>query len=260
MDQDNIKNELRDLNSELPANSSQPLFSVPEGYFDGLAARILEKVKKEENGVTDELSALSPFLAGLSKENVYHLPEGYFDENMAALSFLVKEDASNLLNAIGKELPYTVPKNYFDQLPDQLMANLTRPKAKVVPFFSRTWMKVAAAAVIGGIICVGGYQLLNNDASNQPSTANAYKPADTANDLVAKNKASVANDIKNVSTKELDEFIGTVPYNPAKLQKKNQTSVTGNDVEVFLKDISENEMDAFLDQLPTADADLFVID
>lgn len=259
MDQDNIQNELRDLNSLLPANSSQPLFSVPEGYFDGLAARILENVKKEDNGAAAELSALSPLLASLSKENVYYLPEGYFEENIAALPFVVKEDASVLLNTIGKDLPYTVPDNYFDLLPERTMANLTRPKAKVVPFFSRTWMRVAVAAVIGGAICVGGYQLLNNDTSNGPSTATVYQPADTAKNLVAENKTTVAQDIKNVSTEELDAFIGAVPYNPAKFQKK-VPSPAGNEVEVLLKDVSENEINAFLDQLPTADAELFVID
>ena len=43
--QNNIQDELRSMNSELPVENSQNTFSVPQGYFDGLAASIITKVK-----------------------------------------------------------------------------------------------------------------------------------------------------------------------------------------------------------------------
>ena len=67
--QNNIQDELRGLNSNLPAyNSQQNPFSVPEGYFDGLAAFVLAKIKGQNTSVADELKDISPFLANLSRE------------------------------------------------------------------------------------------------------------------------------------------------------------------------------------------------
>src|SRR5690242_253919 len=107
--QNNIQDELRGLNSSLPVNNSQPPFSVPEGYFNGLAASILAKVKGQSSAAADELQELSPLLAGIPKTIPYTVPEGYFEQNMASLLFLVNEAESPVLAAIDKAMPYSVP-------------------------------------------------------------------------------------------------------------------------------------------------------
>lgn len=257
--QNNIQDELRSMNSGLPVNNSQLPFSVPEGYFNGLAAQILAKVKEQASTAADELQELSPLLAKISKTGPYILPEGYFEENLSVLPPFTKEE-SPVLAAIGKTFPYQVPQGYFEHLPQQIVTGVIRPKARVVPFFSRTWLKVAAAAVIGGAIILGGYQLLN-DSTNEPPTALTYTTGDTTENLVAKNETpTVVQEIKNVSTEDLDAFINTVPLNKAKLQTTASSTVERKEVKELLKDISATELDAFLEQLPTADADLFVID
>jgi hypothetical protein len=258
--QNTIQDELRSLNSSLPANNQQTPFSVPEGYFEGLAGQILAKAKGQPVSVADELQQLSPLLAGIPKITPYELPEDYFDNSNDSLPFLVNEVESPVLAAIGKNVPYTVPENYFGQLPNEILAKLPRPKTKVVPFFSRTWMKVAVAAVIGGIVFIGGYRLLsNNDEAVMPETAR--QKADTTRQLMAQNEtATVLQDITSISTSELDEFMKAVPLNPAKVEKPAFPTTQKSEVNDLLKGVSEKEIDAFLEQLPTADETLSVID
>ena len=253
--QNNIQDELRGLNSGLPVNNSQPSFSVPEGYFDGLAASILAK-EKGQSSAAEELQELSPLLAGIPKTIPYTVPEGYFEQNMASLPFLVNEAESPVLAAISKVMPYSVPAGYFDEFPQRVLAQL-RPKAKVVPLFARGWMRAATAAVIGGIVFIAGHHYLNRGISGQT----AYQqPADTTQQLVAKTDKTVVQDLQKASTKELDEFIQTTQVNPDKVQKPVYASKETKEVKEMLKGVSEKEIDSFLEQLPTGNEDLMVID
>jgi hypothetical protein len=152
-----------------------------------------------------------------------------------------------------------VPDGYFEQVPQQILSTLARPKAKLVPFFSRTWMKAAVAAMIGGIIFLGGYRLLHNPEETMPADM-AKQSADTTRNLVAKNRTNVTQEMKNISTEELDEFMKTVPYQAAKKQKSAFQPKQEKDIEELLKDVSQKEIDAFLDAIPTADENLMVID
>lgn len=255
-DQNNIQDELRDLNSGLPVNNSPTPFSVPEGYFDGLAASILAKVKGQSPTAAEELNELSPLLASLSKQMPYGLPAGYFEDNLSALPAFMQESESPLLASIGKELPYAVPQGYFDQLPQQVLAAVSQPKGKVVPLFSRTWMRAAVAAVMGGVIFLSGYQYFNSGGDAQTA---AQQPVDTSKNWMAKNEHPVVQDIKNASTRELEEFINTVPVAP---QEKATAAKPAEKTAVkeMLKDVSVKEIDAFLEQLPTNDEDLALID
>ena len=259
-DQDNIQDELRSLNSGLPGSNSQhPPFSVPEGYFDGLAASILAKVKAQTLSPADELQELSPLLAGISKQMPYSLPAGYFDENMATLPFLTGETESMVLKAIGKELPYTVPQGYFENLPEQVLEKLSSPKAKLVPLFARRWMRAAVAAVVGGVMLIGGYRLLNTQENEEPAAENRQL-ADTTGKMVASNnQSSVVQDIKQASTEELDAFIKSVPLNTGKISAVVAKQTDQKKVKELLKDVSVKEIDNFLEQLPSADADLATI-
>jgi hypothetical protein len=257
--QDNIQDELRSLDSGLPVTNSPSPFSVPEGYFDGLAASILAKAKAQTVSVADELQELSPLLAGISRQMPYTLPEGYFYDNLSALPFLVTEKESAVLAAIGKTNPYSVPEDYFDALPHQITAKLFRPKAKVVPFFSRTWIKVAAA-VVGGVILLGGYFLLNQPISSNDPVAATYPSADSSENFVAKTESSVVQEIGTISTEEIDAFIQTVPLNLVR-SRSASTELTGKEqFAEMLQGVSASEIDAFLEQIPTADENLTVID
>jgi hypothetical protein len=260
-DQNNIQDELKSLNSSLPVNNNPSPFSVPEGYFEGLAAEVLSKVKAQDASAAEELQALSPLLAGFPKKLPYSIPDGYFDETAAVLSSFTKEDEeSPLLDAIGKNMPYTIPRGYFEQLPSQIMTTVSRPKAKLVPFLPRTWAKLAVAAAIGGIVFFGGYRLFNNSPEIPEPLATTKPATETSNSQVAQNKAGLTPDIKDISKEEVEAFVKTLPLNPAKVQPASFRPADKQEMAKWLKDVPQAEIDAFLEALPTADENLTVID
>jgi hypothetical protein len=255
-DRNNIQDELKDLNSNLPWKRGQAPFSVPDGYFDGLASAVLARIKTQ-SAVAEELAELSPLLSSVPKTMPYTLPEGYFEENLSLLPFLSGEEkASPLLSRAGKDMLYTVPQGYFESLPQQVLAKIGRPQAKVVPLFSRGWMRAAIAAVVGGIIFISGYQYFNNTGDAQTASQQAV---DTSKTWVAKNDPAALQGLKAVSPKELEEFIETVPLTLAGNGEKSSVTVGKGEVESLLKGVSEKEIKSFLEQLPIVDEDLTII-
>lgn len=252
--EDNIQDELKNLNSGLPANADGLPFSVPRGYFDGLAASILAKVKTQ-NAVAEELAELSPLLATLPKAMPYSLPADYFDENLSALPFLFPATESQL-NAAGKEMPYAIPPGYFEHLSQQVLAKVRRPERKLVPLFSRGWMRAAVAAVVGGIIFISGYQYFNRGGQGQSVV---QRSADTSGSWMARNGQTVLQALKNVSSKDLDEFIEAVPMMLTEKGKGSSASAGKGEVEKLLKGVSKKEIENFLEQLPSIDEDLAII-
>ena len=248
--QKHIQDELKSLESNLSFNNNQP-FSVPDGYFDGLAASVLAKIKSSEASAKSELGELSPLLAGIPKVTPYSVPFSYFQENVETVPGLIQEPTSLVLSNIGKELPYSVPEGYFENLSDQVLSKVSIP-ARVVPLFARTWMRVATAAVVAGALFFAGLQLFSN--KNEGSEI-ADKPSDTTQTLVARNGPAIEKVIKQASTKELEEFVETVQVN-GKASGKSE-SESQKEVEELLKDVSTNEMESFLSTLPV-DEDLLI--
>lgn len=244
--QKNIQDELKALESSLSFNNNQP-FSVPEGYFGGLAAAILAKVKGSEVSAEAELGELSPLLAGIPKITPYSVPFSYFSENLDDVPGILQEPDLVVLNYVGKELPYAVPQGYFENLPEQILERISEPKAKVVPLFARTWMKMAAAAVVTGALIFGGLQLF----SGKPDEIITIAVKQTDSTQTAQNNKPVLKEIKQASTKELEEFIETVQVTAA----NTNGSIASNkgEVEDLLKDVSTNEMETFLSELSTDD-------
>ncbi len=248
-----IQNELRRHNSGLPFNNNQP-FSVPEGYFEGLSASVLAKVKSSISPVQTELGELSPLLAGIPKITPYSVPFFYFEQNTEIIPDFSKEPDIHFLKEAGKTLPYTLPQNYFITLSERISTKVERPKAKLLPLFAGKWMRIAAAAVVGGILFLAGYEYFN-DKSHAPV---ANYPIETNKTLVAHNSPTIEQEIKKASTKDLEEFIKNIPV--AKERKVETTSADKETVKELLKDVSDAEMETFLAATPTADDDLFVTD
>lgn len=228
-----IKDELNGLNSQLPQDPDGSPYSVPEGYFEGLAGSILSRIKtgSPEVSPATEIAELSPLLAGLSREMPYAVPGNYFSSTIDGLSILVREDETPaVLKYIGKELPYEVPYDYFEELPSVILKKVTN-RGRVVPMIRRKWMHLAAAALVAGIITLSGISYFN-------------KPSVDPN-------APIAQQLKNVSTKELDEFI-------------NNTTVTTEararttEVKHLLQDVSVNDLEAFLEEVPTEEEEILI--
>lgn len=239
-----ISDELRELNSSLPAYAKEPVFTVPDGYFEHFAASVLAKVKAiEAASVNDELSHLSPLLAAIPRTMPYSLPENYFAGLDSGLPALLEEEVlPSVLGEHHRRMPYETPAGYFETLPGSVLARVERPGAKVVPMRTRGWMRVAAAAVVAGVMALSGY-LYFGGSSNTP-------------DFQSNPEEWVAKKLKGVSTDALEDFIQTADATP------NGTSTArgrGPEVRSMLKDVSDRELENFLEQVPTDDEELSVI-
>jgi hypothetical protein len=230
----NIQDELNELNSGLNSNSNDP-YSVPEGYFEGLAASVLAKIKGETPvSAMEELAQLSPFLAGIPKKMPYAVPEDFFQSNIEGLkAFTSESEESLVLSFIDKEMPYEVPAGYFANVPEQVLEKVSdRQGAKVVPMGGRRrWTRLAVAAAVTGIVVVSGIFYFNNRGGNSV----------TSDPVMA---------VKKASTEELNDFINAT----AVTDDKSQVTVNNNPkaAKIFA-DVSDKELNDFLDQMPTDD-------
>ena len=171
---DNILQELNELNSTLATITPQNPYAVPVGYFDGLAARVLNRIKAmEAANAAEELGYLSPVLSDISKQIPYSVPQGYF-EGLAGKALqavnksndhqTAKEELvtlSPLLSGLKKEMPFSVPQGYFESLSENISREENKPVTKIISITSRKWFRYAAAAVIIGIVVTTGLLFLS---------------------------------------------------------------------------------------------------
>lgn len=238
-----IQEELNGLNSQLPSETSGTPYSVPEGYFEGFAASVLSKIRAvPELSAREEIAELSPLLAGISRKMPYELPDQFFqtlDEDL--LFIMADEEESVTLSMIKKDMPFEVPAGYFNDLPQQVLEKLPSQGAKVIHMSSRKWMRVAVAAIFVGVITISGLLYFNGK-----------------NDVTVDNPQWVAKKLKNVSDRDLDEFVKTTDLNASSSVTAQNKSVKTAEVKKLLQDVSDNELDAFLNQVPVAEEELAI--
>jgi hypothetical protein len=119
-----IRNELKGLNSPLADMPRTMPYEVPQGYFESL-----------EDGIT---------LMRAGKEMPYVIPQGYFEGLATEILFEV--------NKPQQQHPFSVPGGYFDALPAELLAKAKQSdkKPKTISIGVTIWKNVrwAAAAVL----------------------------------------------------------------------------------------------------------------
>lgn len=222
---DNILEELRDLNSSLAQQKPGNIYQVPAGYFDGLAAQVLGRIKAfETNDPVEELNHLSPFLSKVSKKMPYAIPQDYF-EMLDLVTENAKEELSSispLLSSLNKEMPYTVPQGYFEQL---VLAPVQKQPARIVSLSARKWFKFAAAAVITGIIVLAGYLYMNGRTESGKKVM-----------------AKVKTDLKKMNDTEKDKLMdfidaGLSGHETAQVSQDNKTTI-----KELIQDISDEEL------------------
>jgi len=121
-----ILTELNDLGSTLANSSLQNTYTIPEGYFEELANKVLCRIKAlETSDAIEELQLLSPLLIQINRETPYTVPVGYFDGLEEKLMQGIREHAdyqtsgeelaslSPMLSSMSKKMPYTLPAGYF---------------------------------------------------------------------------------------------------------------------------------------------------
>jgi len=233
-----ILNELNDIGSALGNYSPQNIYTVPNGYFEGLPTQVLNRIKAlDATDAKEELEYLSPLLSNVSKEMPYSVPAGFFQNLSDNILQKIGEHSNHqtseeeiaslspLLSSLKNENPYSVPAGYFESLE-------TKPEkqgAKVVSITRRRWYRLAVAAAVIGIIAIGGLLFI------KPEIDPNKKPLAWINKNVN----------KKVSQDKLDEFVklaedetvNTVPENDVTNQAE---------IKELMKDVSEKEIEDFL--------------
>lgn len=236
----NILQELREMGSLLVDHQSEPVYTVPEGYFTGLVDEVLMRIKAMENqGASDEIESLSPLIAGITRKMPYDIPSDFFDsvnkqvfqsnDKLSAKEEL--EIISPLLSSLEKALPYTVPKGYFEKA-------IAAPSAttKVISLTGRKWFKYAAAAAMITAAATTIFVI---------STKDKIDPATNSYTWVEKK-------MKKVSTDDIENFVSladeTLPGKDA------IASVKTNEVQDMIKDIPVSDIQEFLSEIPQDDS------
>lgn len=265
---EDIFQELNELKSPLATFTRQNVYIVPAGYFEGLAAQVMNRIKALEatdaaaDPIAIGLSYLAPSFINISRQMPYAVPAGYFEGLADKVMELVRENndylekesfgqsakeeletLSPLLSGMKKTMssrtghsggPYTVPAGYFENLTE----NRNKPAAKIVSFAHRNWFSYAAAAVVAGVIVLAGLVYLSSRNNVDP---------------VGQPYAWVKKSIKKVDKADIDAFV-----NLADEELSNQASVAAipvspGEIKELMKDVSDKEIQDFLDTTPDAE-------
>jgi len=120
-----ILNELKELSPLIAGMEKTNVFTVPQGYFEGLADHILNLCKAEAPAILNDFS----------RQQQQEVPAGYFDNLADTIMARIKagenETAADELRALSPALysiqnenVFEVPAGYFDALPDTIMARI----------------------------------------------------------------------------------------------------------------------------------------
>ncbi|PZR29299.1 MAG: hypothetical protein DI535_02855 [Citrobacter freundii] len=241
-----ISQELKELESSLSAHSVPTGYVVPDGYFDGLAANILLRVKALDTGTAvAELEILSPLLAGLSKKMPYTVPGDYFASLDPSFAFADESDSatelkqlSPLLGGLSRKSPFNVPEGYFDQKVDIPEVQKPAPVIRMEPV-RRKWYRYAVAASVTIIVALSATLWFGRGTSDKADPSKSY--------------AWIEKNMKKVSTEDIGKFVELA--DPA----ASDIASAPSDIKSLLKNVSDKEIQDFLKDVPvdeTEDEDI----
>ncbi len=163
-----ILNELKEVSPLLAGMEKINVFQVPEGYF---------------NNLSEHLSSFAIFNTQAefvyNKTNLQKVPDGYFDtlstNILAKIKQLYPETAneelrnlSQLLYLLKNENVFTVPEGYFEYSAIDILRKVKPVSAKIVAMKPHnSWLKIAVAAAVTGIIAISSLQIFNNSSNQQ---------------------------------------------------------------------------------------------
>ncbi len=241
---ENILQELNELKSTLATVNQQNVYTIPVGYFDGLAAQVLNRIKAlEAKNAVEELGYLSPSLSNISKQLPYAVPAGYFEGLAEKVMQLVRESndyqtskeeleiLSPLLGGLKRTMPYSVPQGYFESLGEKR----NKPAARIISITSRKWFRYAAAAVVTGVIVLAGfiYFISRNNV-----------------DPVEQPYAWVKKSIKEIDKADIDAFVKLADEELTNQAAVATSPVRPEEIKELMKDVSDKEIQDFLDAAP----------
>lgn len=223
---------------------SQNPYYLPSGYFENFPEILFEKLNIQKN-------------IGALQKKVYAVPEGYFDNLADNILKKIKslsvnpvqqelEELSPLLGKIAKTNVYSVPENYFNKLePINKMQGDSLPAAKVISIGNRArkWVNYAAAACIATVLFGGGY--LYFSGNKPPATQGSSSIPPIA-------KMDVQKEISSLSDDDINNYLKD-NNNTAVYTNTNDADPQNLDVETLLQNVSDEEIQQYLNQHPEPD-------
>lgn len=248
---DNILQELMELQSTLAADKLQNIYTLPDGYFEGLSNEVLNRIKAiEAKSGSEEIGYLSPVLAKISKQVPYSIPAGYFDELEEKILFAVQHDEnyqtpkeeleslSPLLSGLSKQMPYSVPTGYFEKINSAVPSpKISEHGTKVISLTHRKWFRYAAAAVVIGFISMIGLLF-----EHRPG----IDPEKNPDEWIAKN-------VKKVNPDKLDDFIKLTDEESFSKETTTDKEAKPNEIKDLLKDVPESQIQEFVNETAALD-------
>jgi hypothetical protein len=250
-------------------------FSVPEGYFEGFAQQVLNRLKTGGSslGVAAEAGEdpLSSILAEIGRRTPYRVPEGYFEAHTPLLTVARGNNPYTIpadyfegqapLLAIARNNPYTIPAGYFDEraTASRIAAIVEQGavvagSAKVIDIDVRgdvqrggrrmNWLKYSAAAVVAGLILTVGFLRIHTSGH---SSGKQSTPID------------IAKTMSTVSDQELQNFLtvqGATFEQPATSASTLGASTLGaatldvndNDLKTLLGNVPDGELKQYMEE------------
>lgn len=224
-----IFHELKGISPLIAQISKANLYSVPSSYFNNLSADLAERLKLSKEGFND-LSTIMP----------YTVPTGYFENFSERLSVEIYSEKQSaevfeetaliapLLNTISKNPVYNIPDGFFAE-PEIPNKEVKKHTAKVVSVNrAKVFRFSAAAAAVILFFTAGLYTITkkSDTALSAPDTAKnkvknlskeeivhflksniSSQNVTSASNPKLKNEAAIKSSLKEVSDKEIQQFL-----------------------------------------------------
>ncbi|WP_262245476.1 hypothetical protein [Parapedobacter soli] len=163
-----------DATGKLPEVLRANPYTVPNGYFENLYHRTVQKCQNTGNiptglGVpdgyfeqlTDSIKAniAEQRLKSIVRDPGFMVPDGYFGEleqQLVAYSKIAK---------VAADTGFTTPEHYFDRLPEAINQQIRETEVPVRKLNRRKWVAYAAAASIALVIGLAGILRTGHDNS-----------------------------------------------------------------------------------------------
>lgn len=239
-------NELNGISPTVAQVGTNMPYQVPQGYFEGLAQAILQRIKTDALPAQQEVETLSPLLAGLNKKMPFSVPEGYFTELSAnvvggvkAIDFVNEEleIISPLMQDLKGKNVYEVPQGYFENFAGSVLDKVRERKpAKVVSMNAgRRMMRYAVAAVLAGALLIAGWFYF----ANSNTTGTDQQIAATIDPM---------SDDARVSDEEMADYLETETL-PIAVNTAANDDMDATAIKEMLADATEDELQQFITTL-----------
>jgi hypothetical protein len=219
-----ILNELKQISPGLAEKNLPNPYRAPAGYFDALPALVMDRLNHEA-GLPD-MHAMA-----------YRVPDGYFESLAGNILDKVRkaenplnevqaelQELAPLLNTISRSNPYSVPEGYFDTI---AFVPAAKP-AKVVSFrLAKKWTQYAAAAMLAGILVLGGFLYTGKNNTDY----NSYSRMDVSGELDKLSETDLSAYLNNPESPEADAVV-----------KNNINSMSDEELNEYLSDNQDMDM------------------